>query len=523
VGNDSIDFCIHLGLDTQTSAGHTSGSAKEKNTFMKISVIGAGYVGLTTAACFAQIGHEVFCSESDLDKLGKLQSGIVPIFEPALGGMVANARRSGRMVFGSTEDAIDWGKVIFICVGTPPLPNGDADLSAVEGVARAIAKCASGYKLVVEKSTVPVQTAAQLRKYLSILGTLNAEYDVASNPEFLREGSAVEDFLHPDRIVIGVDSPRAEEILREMYKPVLKQTFACPMHSVCPPRTEVPFLMTDTKSAELIKHASNSFLAMKISFINMVADLCETVGADVTKVAHGMGLDARIGDTFLNAGLGFGGFCFPKDLQAFIRIADKAGCDFSLLKEVEKINDRRIEHIIEKLREELWVLRGKKIAVWGLAFKPNTDDVRFAPSIGLVRSLVEEGVIVSAYDPQAVEKSKAVLPTVRYSENPYDAAQGADAVLIVTEWEEFRHIDWARLKSRMERPLIVDGRNMLEATHVTSCGFHYVSIGRGPTLPLGKESSADKVPPSSQTNEVGVPIRQSKPPASVALLGSSSC
>jgi UDPglucose 6-dehydrogenase len=446
---------------------------------MKITVIGAGYVGLTTAACLAQIGHDVFCSESDLDKLHKLQTGVMPLFEPHLEEVIALARKSGRLTFGSTEQGVDWGDAIFICVGTPPLANGDADLSAIEGVARTIAKRASGYRLIVEKSTVPVQTGAQLCRHLSVHNTHGFNYDVASNPEFLREGSAVEDFLHPERIVVGVNSQRAAGLLQAIYEPLVKQTFPCPVHSSCRPR--VPrFLVTDTNSAELIKHASNSFLAMKISFINMVADLCEVVGADVTKVAEGMGLDARIGPSFLSPGIGFGGFCFPKDVQAFIRIAEKSGCDFSLLKDVEKINQGRIERFLEKIREELWVVRGKRIAVWGLAFKPNTDDVRFAPSIALVRSLLNEGASVSAYDPQAMEKARAVLPDVHYSANPYEAARGADAVLIVTEWEEFREIDWTHLKAVVERPLIVDGRNTLDPKEVTRYGFHYVSIGRPP-------------------------------------------
>ncbi len=460
---------------------------------MKISVIGAGYVGLTTAACFAQIGHGVFCSESDLNKLSRLQSGIAPIFEPGLEGIVATARRADRLVFGSTEDAIGCSDAIFICVGTPPLPNGDADLSAIEEVARAISKLSSGYRLVVEKSTVPVQTAAQLRKHLLNRRTRSADFDVASNPEFLREGSAVEDFLHPDRIVIGVDSARAEEILREIYKPVLEQRFMCPIHSDCARRKPAAFVVTDTKSAELIKHASNSFLAMKISYINMVADLCEAVGADVTKVAEGMGLDSRIGNEFLTAGIGFGGFCFPKDLQAFIRIAEKCGCDFSLLKEVEKINQRRISSVIEKLREELWNFRGKKIAVWGLAFKPNTDDVRFAPSLALVRSLLDEGAVVGAYDPQATDKAKALIPGINYCASPYEAAQNAEAVLIATEWGEFRAIDWQRVRSIVERPLIVDGRNMFNPTDVISQGFQYVSIGRAPKMPASEAPTASDV------------------------------
>src|SRR5271167_1547544 len=402
---------------------------------MKLSVMGAGYVGLTTAACLAQVGHDVFCSESDVEKLAKLQDGVMPLFEPHLEGIIKAVRRTGRLCFGSTEEAIAWGDTIFICVGTPPLPNGDADLSAIEGVARSIAKRASGYRLVIEKSTVPVQTGAQLRKHLSVHSTNGLRYDVASNPEFLREGTSVEDFLHPDRIVIGADSTRAAELLREIYEPIVEQKFTCPVHSECPTRNRPIFLATDTNSAELIKHASNSFLAMKISFINMVANLCEVVGADVTRVAEGMGLDPRIGPAFLNPGIGFGGFCFPKDVQAFIRIAEKSGCDFSLLKEVEKINQRRTEHFVEKIRKELWILRGKKIAVWGLAFKPNTDDIRFAPSINLVKALLAEGAVVCAYDPEATAKAKAVLPDINYCADPYLAAQGADAILIVTEWD----------------------------------------------------------------------------------------
>ena len=450
---------------------------------MKISVIGAGYVGLTTAACLAQVGHEVFCSESDLTKLKQLQNGAMPLFEPHLEEVIRLARKSGRLMFGSTEEAIERGRAIFICVGTPPLPNGDADLSAIEGVARAIAKRASGYRLVIEKSTVPVQTGAQLRKHLAVHRTNGLQYDVASNPEFLREGSAVEDFLHPDRIVVGVDSEQAAKLLREIYEPIIQRTFTCPVHSHCPARTDARFLVTDTNSAELIKHASNSFLAMKISFINMVANLCEVVGADVTKVAEGMGLDPRIGSTFLSPGIGFGGFCFPKDVQAFIRIAEKSGCDFSLLKEVEKVNQRRIEHFVEKIRRELWVVRGKKIAVWGLAFKPNTDDVRFAPSIALVKALLEQGATVSAYDPEAMEKAKVELPSITYCADPYQAAQGAEAILIVTEWVEFRQLDWMRLRSIVEHPLIIDGRNMFSPDEVTGHGFRYVSIGRGEALP----------------------------------------
>jgi UDPglucose 6-dehydrogenase len=460
---------------------------------MKLSVIGAGYVGLTTAACLAQVGHDVFCSESDAEKLSKLQNGVMPLFEPHLEDVIETVRKSGRLRFGSTEEAIAWGGAIFICVGTPPLPNGDADLCAIEGVARAIAKSGTGYRLIIEKSTVPVQTGAQLRKHLSVHSTNGLNYDVASNPEFLREGTSVEDFLHPDRIVVGADSPRAEELLREIYRPIIQQSFHCPIHSGCPKRAEPIFLVTDTNSSELIKHASNSFLAMKISFINMVANLCEAVGADVTKVAQGMGLDPRIGPAFLNPGIGFGGFCFPKDVQAFIRIAEKSGCDFSLLKEVEKINQNRVGHFVEKIRKELWVLRGKRIAVWGLAFKPDTDDVRFAPSLTLVRALIDEGAVVRAYDPKAAEKAKAVLPNVTYCDDAYQAAAGADAILIVTEWAEFRRMDWKRLLSVIEQPLVIDGRNVFIPEEITQNGFRYISIGRVDALPSQSGIGSEKL------------------------------
>ena len=445
---------------------------------MKISVIGAGYVGLTTAACFAHIGHDVFVAESDQQKLNSLKNGVVPIFEEHLEEVVAATTEAGRLKFGSPEEAIDFGEAIFICVGTPPLPNGEADLSAVESVARAIAKRAVGYRLVVEKSTVPVQTGAQLRNCLDLHSSKRLDYDVASNPEFLREGTAIGDLLHPERIVIGVESSRAEEKLRKIYQPIVDQTFACPVHKTCTNRKHPRLLVTDTNSAELIKHASNSFLSMKISFINMVADLCEAVGADVTRVAEGMGLDPRIGPSFLQPGIGFGGFCFPKDLQAFVRIAEKSGCNFDLLREVEKINLGRIPAFVEKVRNELWTLRGKKLAVWGLAFKANTDDIRFAPALSLLKSLLDEGAVIRAYDPKAADKMQHEFPQVTYCSDPYSAAEGANAILIVTEWNEFRNVDWPRLSALMEQPLIIDGRNVLDPLQASANGFRYVSVGR---------------------------------------------
>ena len=445
---------------------------------MNISVIGAGYVGLTTAACLAEIGHTVSCADNDERKLELLRNGQIPFFEPHLEKIVVRNASAGRLRFETTEDAVTGAQAIFICVGTPPLENGEADLSAVANVARTIGQRTSGPCLVIEKSTVPVQTGQQLKRQLQLYTSKGLHCHLVSNPEFLREGSAIEDFFHPDRVVIGVETEEAARQMEEIYRPILEQSCACPVHEQCASRRKPAWIVTDTNSSELIKHASNSFLAMKISFINMVADLCEVVGADVTKIALGMGMDPRIGPAFLNPGIGFGGFCFPKDVQAFVRIAEKAGCDFSLLKEVEKINKRRIDLFVEKVRRELWVIRGQKIAVFGLAFKPNTDDIRFAPAIELLRVLIHEGAIVSAYDPQAGEKARAAYPEVRYCSSPYEAARGADAVLIATEWEEFRKLDWQELKKLVARPLILDGRNMFSPAVMTAQGFHYISIGR---------------------------------------------
>lgn len=447
---------------------------------MQISVIGAGYVGLTTAACLAEIGHNVLCADNDVEKLKQLKSGRLPFFEPHLDTLVKSNVVSRRLEFVSPEEAIQKGSAIFICVGTPPLESGEADLSAIESVARTIASTAHGYRLVIEKSTVPVQTAKRLWKHLSTYNVNGLECDVVSNPEFLREGSAVGDFFHPDRIVIGAETPRAIAIMKEIYQPVLSAPPACPVHSSCPPAREVPLIVTDTNSAELVKHASNSFLAMKISFINLVADACEAAGADIAKVAEGIGSDRRIGQSFLNPGIGFGGFCFPKDLQAFVRIGEKLGCDFSLLKEVERINLRRTEQFVAKVKKELWVLRGKTLAVWGLAFKPDTDDVRFAPALNIIRRLMAEGASIRAYDPQAMQKAKDELPDITYCQNPYEAAQQADAVLILTEWDEFRHLNWDALASSVAHPLLIDGRNLYSEEEASAHGFQYVCIGKEP-------------------------------------------
>ncbi|MGA8143681.1 MAG: UDP-glucose/GDP-mannose dehydrogenase family protein [Candidatus Acidiferrales bacterium] len=449
---------------------------------MKISVIGAGYVGLVTGGCLAEIGHEVICTDNDVAKIETLEAGRLPIFEPGLDAVIAKARKEGRLKFSANlADAVSGGDAIFICVGTPPLPNGDADLSAIDHVARLIASEARSPKLVVEKSTVPAHTGQELKRALSVYGRKSGvTFRVASNPEFLREGTAVEDFLHPDRIVVGVDDEAAERQLHEIYRPVLERKFNCPMHgpAPCPDVPPPAWLVTTINSAELIKHASNSFLALKISYANMVADLAERLGADIGEVTHAVGMDSRIGRSFLNAGLGFGGFCLPKDLQAFVHLAERSGVDFSLLKEAEKINRKRINHIVEKVRRALWVVKGKQLAVLGLAFKANTDDIRFAPAIDLIQQLIAEGARIRAYDPEAMGKARALMPQVEMPESAYEAAKDAEALIIATEWKQFRELDWSRMRDVMTRPLIVDARNLLSGREMKALGFEYYSVGR---------------------------------------------
>ena len=448
---------------------------------MKISVIGTGYVGLVTGACFAEIGHEVVCTDNDTAKIRTLESGGLPIYEPGLEKVIAKARKERRLSFRENPaDAIAAGDAIFICVGTPPLPNGDADLSAIDHVARVVATEAKSPKLVVEKSTVPARTGQELKRALSVYSRkTGVAFQVASNPEFLREGTAVGDFLHPDRIVVGVEDEKAEKQLKDIYRPVLERKFNCPVHAPeCPKSPDPAWVVTTINSAELIKHASNSFLAMKISYANMVADLAERLGADIEEVVRAMGLDPRIGGSFLSAGLGFGGFCFPKDLQAFVFLAERSGVDFSMLKEAEKINKRRIDRFMEKIREALWVIRGKQISVLGLAFKPNTDDIRFAPAIDLVNQLLAEGARIRAYDPEAMERARAVLPQVEYAKSAYEAAQNSEALIIATEWDEFRKLDWDRVHDDMARPLVLDGRNLLSPREMRKRGFEYHCFGR---------------------------------------------
>lgn len=448
---------------------------------MRISVIGCGYVGLVTGTCLAEAGHEVICTDNDPERIASLRAGVVPIYEPHLDSMLAANRQAQRLSFTSDAgEAVRRGEAIFICVGTPPLENGEADLSAIDDVARLIAAEACESKLVVEKSTVPAQTGQQLKRVLEVYrrnGT--AQFRVASNPEFLREGTAVQDFLHPDRVVFGVEDEVSEKQLRAIYRPILERKFRCPVHMNGCPATQPPTLVVTTiNSAELIKHASNSFLAMKVSFANMIADLCEKVGADIKEVTRAMGMDQRIGPRFLDAGLGFGGFCLPKDVQAFIRLAERSGVDFNMLKEAERVNKRRVDLFFEKIRQALWVVKDKQVGVLGLAFKANTDDIRFAPSLDVIRRLLAEGAEVRAYDQEAMDRTSQVFPEVHFCREPYEVAQDADALLILTEWEEFRQLDWGRVHGLMARPLVIDGRNLLNPAAMLERGFEYYCFGR---------------------------------------------
>jgi UDPglucose 6-dehydrogenase len=448
---------------------------------MRVSVIGTGYVGLVTAACLAEVGHDVVGMDDDAAKVAVLEAGQLPLYEPHLDRLVARTRAAGRLRF--THDVAEAARdraVVFICVNTPPRPDGEADLSYVERAVRRVAEHATGDTLLVEKSTVPVQTGQWIQKTLAVYAKRpGLTFDVASNPEFTREGLAVEDFLHPDRLVLGVATPRAEALLRELYAPIVEGRFACPLHPECRVDRAVPVLVTDIASAELIKHAANSFLALKISFANAVADVCEAAGADILQVVKGVGLDKRIGRAFLNAGIGFGGSCFPKDLQAFVKIAEKQGYDFALLKEVARLNVGRRALVVAKLQQALWILQGKRIGLLGLAFKPHTDDLREAPALDIARRLLAEGALVQGYDPQAGAKANAAVPGLRLCPDPYAVAAGADALVLCTEWPEFAALDFARLKAAMARPLLLDGRNALDREALTALGFEYLGIGRG--------------------------------------------
>jgi len=427
------------------------------------------------------VGHDVVAMDDNPAKIAVLREGRLPIYEPLLAAVVAQTTRAGRLRFTTdVAEAAQGVAVSFICVNTPPRPDGDADLRYVEGATRRLAEHATGDLLLVEKSTVPVQTGQWIQKTLALYAKRpGCTFDVASNPEFTREGMAVEDFLHPDRLVLGVASPRAEAVLRELYAPIVEGRFACPVHPDCRLDRAVPVLVTDLASAELIKHAANSFLALKITFANAVADVCEAAGADILEVVKGVGLDKRIGRAFLNAGLGFGGSCFPKDLRAFVKIAERTGYDFTLLTEVTRLNAARQAQVVEKLRRALWILEGKRIGLLGLAFKPHTDDIREAPALALAQRLLAEGAQVQGYDPQAGAKAQEAVPALTLCPDPYAAAQGAEALVLCTEWPEFTALDFARLKAGMIRPLLLDGRNALDREALTALGFEVLGIGRG--------------------------------------------
>lgn len=452
---------------------------------MKLCVIGAGYVGLTTGAALAAIGHEVLCTDSDAEKIAGLNHGHVPIFEERLPELIAAARAAGKLQFTADANAaIQAAEVIFICVGTPPDADGKANLAAVEAVARQIAQQADGYRLVVGKSTVPVRTGDNIQRVLATYSGHQGgvSFDVASNPEFLREGTGVYDFFHPDRIVVGSDSERALARLHAIYAPVLEGTGHCGWHDQplqkC--RAAAPvWVSTSIASAELIKHASNSFLSLKISYANAVADICELAGANAEEVLRGVGLDRRVGAEFLRPGIGFGGFCFPKDLSAFIEMTGELGYDFRLLREVQAINANRIAQFVRKIKDRLWVLQDKRVGVLGLAFKAGTDDTRLSPALGVIRELQRLGAHLRVYDPQAMTRARAELPgSVEFCTRPDDVAEAADAVLILTEWPQFRSLDWTAMGKRMTRPLVLDGRNLFAAGELSPCGLEYVSIGR---------------------------------------------
>jgi UDPglucose 6-dehydrogenase len=447
----------------------------------RISVIGCGYVGLVTGTCLAELGHTVACTDDDGSKIEALRAGKVSIYEPYLDALVQRNLREGRLqFFASPGEAVRSSETVFICVGTATMRNGDADLSAIDRVAQIIATAGGGPKLVVEKSTVPAQTGQNLQRALAVYTRKSGvKFRVASNPEFLRESTAVSDFFHPDRIVIGVDEPGDAKQLEEIYRPILDRKFRCPAHvGKCPESAAPKLVITTVNSAELIKQASTCFLATKISFANVLADMCEQLGADVEEVTAAVGMDPRIGSQFLRAGLGFGGFCLPKDVQAFIRLAERVGIDFSLLKAAEEVNKQRVDLLVKKVRKALWVLKSKKIALLGLAFKPDTDDIRFSPALDTARRLLAEGANVHAYDPLAMENVRKAAPEILLADNSYDALSGADAAIIATDWDQFRKLDWKRISREMARPFLIDARNLLDPVQMKQLGFEYVSFGR---------------------------------------------
>jgi len=436
---------------------------------MDISIIGSGYVGLVTGACFADVGHHVICVDNDSEKVKQLKAGEVPIYEPGLEEIIHRNVSARRLHFtGNIQEAVERSQIIFIAVPTPPLPDGDVDLSFVEKVAREIAGVLTDYRVIVDKSTVPVKTGEKVAESIKRYNRHGAKFDVVSNPEFLREGCALADLMHPDRIVIGAQSEHAIDLMKKVYEPFM-----------------APILVTDISSAELIKHCANSFLALKISYINAVSRICEASGADVEKVADGIGMDHRIGRDFLNAGIGYGGSCFPKDIAAFIAISEQLGTPFTLLREVQRINEGQKARFLKTIRETLWVLREKRIAVWGLTFKPDTDDLRSSVAIEVVEQLLREGAHVVAYDPKGMHKARTIkaIADVEFASSALEAVTDAEALIIATDWNEFANVDLAVLKDKMRTPIVFDGRNLLDPKTMRQFGFNYYSIGRAGVRP----------------------------------------
>ncbi len=451
---------------------------------MRIAVVGSGYVGLVAGACFAELGHQVVLVDNDERKLAELQRGECPIHEKFLPELLERHRGKSLDFTGDLADAVRRSQVIFVAVGTPPKDDGDADLSYVESVAQGIACAIDDYKVIVEKSTVPVYTNSWVRKIMLLNGAPAELFDVASNPEFLREGTAVADFLYPDRIVVGADSDRCADLLAEAYQPLVDGSYFKKPDAIPGPVTgpfQANLLRTSAKSAELIKHASNAFLAMKISFINAVASVCEAVGADVEQVREGIGTDSRIGRRFLSPGVGYGGSCFPKDLLAFRSVARENGCHFGLLDETVRVNEEQRNRFLRKVRKALWTLKGKKLGVLGLAFKNGTDDLRESPAVAIIKALLKEGCSVTAYDPAAMDRAVEEFgpnSAVKFANGPYEALEGADACLVLTEWEDFAALDLARIKQLLHYPIVVDGRNLFKPAAMEAAGLNYYSVGR---------------------------------------------
>ncbi|QNI33816.1 UDP-glucose/GDP-mannose dehydrogenase family protein [Alloacidobacterium dinghuense] len=465
-----------------------------------IAVVGSGYVGLVASVCFAEIGHQVICVDNDEAKISSLRDGEVPIYEEYLPELLARHRNKSIEFTTDLHAATRRSQAIFVAVGTPQSQTGSADLSYVDAVASEIARSITEYKVIVEKSTVPVYTNEWISRVIERNGVPRDLFDVTSNPEFLREGTAVVDFLHADRIVIGVENERAATLLRAIYEPLTSGRYYQTVDAVPGVRSSVdppPILQTSTKAAELIKHASNAFLAMKISFINVVSNVCEAAGADVEEVSRGVGADARIGPKFLKAGIGYGGSCFPKDVAAFRYVAEQLGVDFGLLREVEKINAEQKRRFFQKVRSALWTFRGKKLAVLGLAFKGGTDDIRESPAIDLIGQFLMEGCIVSAYDPAAIERTKQVLPpsgTLSYAKDAYEAAGEADALLILTDWQEFVELDLDRLRYTLRYPIVIDGRNLFDRVIMAQHGFTYLSVGRAGGVQVRDSALTSRLP-----------------------------